>query len=43
MDELIGYSYYFFTRKGDETIVTNQTKFSVKLLGANYFSSRRIW
>ena len=35
--ELIGYNYYFFTRKGDETIVTNQIKFSVKLLGANIF------
>jgi hypothetical protein len=32
--ELIGYNYYFFTRKGDEIIVTNQIKFSVKLLGA---------
>ena len=32
--ELIGYNYYFFSRKGDETIVTNQIKFSVKLLGA---------
>ena len=35
--ELIGYNYYFFTRKGDETIVTNQLKFSVKLLGATIF------
>ena len=35
--ELIGYNYYFFTRKGDETIVTNQIKFSVKLLGATVF------
>jgi len=35
--ELIGYSYYFFTRKGDETIVTNQIKFSVKLLGTTIF------
>ncbi len=35
--ELIGYSYYFFTRKDDETIVTNQTKFSVKILGATIF------
>ena len=35
--ELIGYSYYFFTRKGDETIVTHQIKFSVKLLGATIF------
>ena len=36
-NELIGYNYYFFTRKGDETIITNQTKFSVKLLGATIF------
>ena len=35
--ELIGYNYYFFTRKGDETIVTNQIKFSVKLLGTTIF------
>ena len=30
--ELIGYNYYFFTRKGDQTIITNQIKFSVKLI-----------
>jgi len=35
--ELIGYNYYFFIRKNDETIVTNQIKFSVKLLGATIF------
>ena len=35
--ELIGYNYYFFKRKNDETIVTNQVKFSVKLLGATIF------
>tara|TARA_B100000902_G_C26779741_1_gene654462 strand:- start:50 stop:637 length:588 start_codon:yes stop_codon:yes gene_type:complete len=35
--ELIGYNYYFFTRKGDETIITNQIKFKVKLLGATVF------
>jgi len=35
--ELIGYNYYFFTRKGEETIVTNQIKFSVKILGATIF------
>tara|TARA_B100001175_G_scaffold91486_1_gene77294 strand:+ start:53 stop:730 length:678 start_codon:yes stop_codon:yes gene_type:complete len=35
--ELIGYNYYFFSRKGDETIVTNQIKFAVKLLGATIF------
>ena len=36
--ELIGYNYYFFERKGDETIITNQIKFSVKILGANIFN-----
>ena len=35
--ELIGYNYYFFTRKGDETVVTNQIKFAVKILGATVF------
>ena len=35
--ELIGYNHYFFTKKGDETTVTNQIKFSVKLLGATVF------
>ena len=35
--ELIGYNYYFFIRKNDETIVTNQIKFSVKFLGATIF------
>ena len=35
--ELIGYNYYFFTRNGEETIVTNQIKFSVKLLGTIIF------
>ena len=35
--ELIGYNYYFFTRNGEETIVTNQIKFSVKILGATIF------
>ena len=35
--ELIGYNYYFFSRKGDETIVTNQIKFTVKILGATIF------
>ena len=35
--ELIGYNYYFFTKKNDETTVTNQIKFSVKLLGATIF------
>ncbi len=35
--ELIGHNYYFFTRKGDETLITNQISFSVKLLGATIF------
>ena len=35
--ELIGYNYYFFNRNGDEAIVTNQLKFSVKLLGTTIF------
>ena len=35
--ELIGYNYYFFTRKDDETIITNQINFSVKILGATIF------
>ena len=35
--QLIGYNYYFFTRKGDETVVTNQIKFAVKILGATIF------
>ena len=35
--ELIGYNYYFFNKKGNETMVTNQIKFSVKLLGATIF------
>ena len=35
--ELIGYNYYFFTKKGDKTLITNQIKFSVKLLGATIF------
>ena len=35
--ELIGYNHYFFNRNGSETIVTNQIKFVVKLLGATVF------
>ena len=35
--ELIGYNYYFFKRNGEETTVTNQLRFSVKLLGATIF------
>ena len=36
-DELIGYNYYFFERNGEETIITNQFKFSVDLLGTTIF------
>ena len=35
--ELIGYNYYFFERNGEETIITNQFKFSVDLLGTTIF------
>ena len=35
--EVIGYNYYFFTKKNGQTIITNQIKFSVKLLGATIF------
>jgi len=36
-NELIGYNYYFFKIKNDEVQVTNQTKITVKLLGATIF------
>jgi len=36
-NELIGYNYYFFKTKNDEIKVTNQTKITVKLLGATIF------
>ena len=35
--EVIGYNHYFFKKNGDETTVTNQTKFTVKLFGATIF------
>ena len=35
--ELIGYNYYFFKTKNNEIQVTNQTKITVKLLGATIF------
>ena len=35
--KLIGYSNYSFVRKGNNTIITNRTKFSVKVLGATIF------
>jgi len=34
---VIGYNYYFFKRDGNETLVTNQIKFTVKLFGATIF------
>ena len=36
-NELIGYNYYFFKIESDEVQVTNQTKITVKLLGATIF------
>ena len=36
-DELIGYNYYFFSKKANKTIITNEFKFVVKLLGATIF------
>jgi hypothetical protein len=36
-NELIGYNYYFFKKNKDEVQVTNQIKFTVKLLGATIF------
>ena len=35
--EVIGYNFYFFKRNKNETIVTNQIKFTVKLFGATVF------
>ena len=34
---VIGYNYYFFKKDKDETIVTNQIKFTVKIFGATVF------
>ena len=34
---VIGYNYYFFKKDKDETIVTNQIKFTVKLFSATIF------
>ena len=36
-NELIGYNYYFFTRDKDITKITNQIKFTIKLLGTTIF------
>ena len=35
--EVIGYNYYFFKKNNNETIVTNQIKFTVKLFGVKVF------
>ena len=35
--EVIGYNYYFFKKDGEDTTVTNQLKFTVKLFGATIF------
>ena len=35
--EVIGYNYYFFKKDSDNITVTNQLKFTVKLLGATIF------
>ena len=35
--EVIGYNYYFFKKDSDNTIVTNQLKFTVKLFGTTIF------
>ena len=35
--EVIGYNYYFFKKNGENTTVTNQLKFTVKLFGATIF------
>ena len=37
-DKLIGYNNYFFKRKESITEITNQIKFTVKLLGAKIFN-----
>ncbi|MBD1168132.1 hypothetical protein IDH29_02995 [Pelagibacterales bacterium SAG-MED06] len=35
--EVIGYNYYFFKKDSDNTTITNQLKFTVKLFGATIF------
>jgi hypothetical protein len=35
--EIIGYNYYFFKKDKENTTVTNQLKFTVKLFGATIF------
>ena len=36
-DKVIGYNYYFFKKDDENTTVTNQLKFTVKLFGATVF------
>ena len=36
-NELIGYNYYFFKTNNNEIQITNQIKFTVKILGATIF------
>ena len=36
-NKLIGYNYYFFKIDKDITLITNQIKFTVKVLGATIF------
>ena len=36
--KLIGFNHYFFTKKDEEMIVTNEINFSVKLLGTTIFN-----
>ncbi len=36
-NKVIGYSLYFFKKNGEETIITNQVQFEVKVLGAIIF------
>ena len=35
--EVIGYNFYFFKKNKNETLVTNQIKFTVKIFGATVF------
>ena len=35
--EVIGYNYYFFKKNKNETVVTNQIKFTVKIFGVTVF------
>lgn len=37
--EIIGYNYYFFKNEQDQTIITNQFKFEVKILGKTAFEA----